>query len=273
MLRTVIRSCVCAALLSLAAVSIARAESVRAVVRGADALYIRRGPGIDSPAFATLVKGTEVEVEGVVDSWALIRTTRGERGYVHRTFLALPPGTELSQLPRPEGTIPPAPAASPSPMAAPPRPTAVNSAAMPTRPATEARPTATATPVASAQATPETRAVPAEPPTPSPLDVEIASLRARLAALQAVATPAGTGTPEDEASDLRADLQRLLRLTEEVRNQLTVPPPAPPPIEQTQPPDLASTLALAGAGLVLGFLIGTVYGRRQERNRRTRVRF
>jgi len=40
-----------------------------------------------------------------------------------------------------------------------------------------------------------------------------------------------------------------------------------------EPQEIGPSLALAGVGLVLGFLIGAAYGQRQERNRRTRVRF
>ena len=37
--------------------------------------------------------------------------------------------------------------------------------------------------------------------------------------------------------------------------------------------ELGPSLALAGIGVVLGLVIGAAYGRRQERNRRSRVRF
>ena len=66
-------------------------------------------------------------------------------------------------------------------------------------------------------------------------------------------------------------------MTEEIRRELRVRPTAggqrvsAGPL--TRPPEMGPALALAGAGLVLGLLLGSAFGRRQERNRRTRVRF
>jgi hypothetical protein len=51
------------------------------------------------------------------------------------------------------------------------------------------------------------------------------------------------------------------------------PAPVPAMVEPPATLDVGPSLALAGVGLVVGFLIGTFYGARQERNRRTRVRF
>jgi hypothetical protein len=77
-------------------------------------------------------------------------------------------------------------------------------------------------------------------------------------------------TPSSDSDE--ADLQRVLRLTEEMHREV-VGRHSGPPAATSDAPGVASTLALTGAGLVIGFLIGTVSGRYQERNRRNRVRF
>jgi Na+/glutamate symporter len=45
------------------------------------------------------------------------------------------------------------------------------------------------------------------------------------------------------------------------------------PVSPPEQLDIGPSLALAGVGLVIGFLLGTVYGQRLERHRRSRVRF
>ena len=69
-----------------------------------------------------------------------------------------------------------------------------------------------------------------------------------------------------------ADLRRVLRLTEEMHREV-VGRHTSAQTGSSDAPGVATTLALTGAGLVIGFLIGTVSGRYQERNRRNRVRF
>lgn len=213
------------------------AERVTGVVRGAEAVYIRRGPGTEYPAFATLLRGAEVEVQGITGAWAAVRTASGERGYVHIAFLELPGGATVPRLTPPETQA----AISPSPTA----PAAGGSA-----PAPEGN-------------------VPARP------QEEIAAQHPQLA--KPSPPPAGRAEAGPPADDLRADMQRLLHLTEEVHRhvvqQRAQVPPAEVPVAASDAPGVASTLALAGAGLLVGFLIGTVYGRRQERGQRTRVRF
>jgi hypothetical protein len=100
--------------------------------------------------------------------------------------------------------------------------------------------------------TPE--AVAAETPHGAALEGQIEQLRARLAALEsAVVTPqvapaAAVGTPRPLA-------------------------PLAAPVSPPEQLDIGPSLALAGVGLVIGFLLGTVYGQRLERHRRSRVRF
>jgi hypothetical protein len=88
---------------------------------------------------------------------------------------------------------------------------------------------------------------------PESVDRELGALRERLATLEASLEKGGGGRGEN------------------------APPAAVPPVPaMVEPPaalDVGPSLALAGVGMVVGFLVGTFYGQRQERNRRTRVRF
>jgi Bacterial SH3 domain len=240
MLRTFARACL-TLLLLMSAVAPLRGADATGRVKGVEALNVRRGPGTQHPAFATVQRGAELEVLGLDGSWVKVRLPSGETGYVHIGYLELPAGVSI---PRIEAT-----------------PEAAQTAA--------ANPTATATPAGEATPVDSLAA----------LQAENAELRARLAALQMGTPSAGEATPAASpgSGDVNADLQRLIRLTEEIRGELALrdaqKTPAAPPIDATEPPGQAATLALAGAGLVFGFVLGTAYGRRQERNRRTRVRF
>lgn len=231
--RTAIGCLAMLALFSAVAIEGVAAESVVASVRGAEALYVRRGPGTEYPAFGTLQKGEEVRAEARSGAWVLVRIPSGEKGYVHGNFLGLPAGVQLpetQEAPAQVQSSPPTHAENPPPAAE------VAVAVAPVQPAAAAE--VTPVPTISAAA-----------PTPSAADL----------------------------AGLQADLRRLLRLTKEVRDELAAPPTLGPPNGNAagydQTPDPGPILALAGAGLVLGFMLGTVYGRRQERNRRTRVRF
>lgn len=210
MLRTLLA---CAALLLFAALppAPAGAEPVRATINGAEAVNVRRGPGLDTTAFAALRQGASVLVEERVGQWALVLLDSGERGYVNAAFLDVAAG----------GTIP---------------------TAAPTGPVE-------GTPTIEATREPTATSVPA-------LDRELAALRERLATLEAsVEHGGGTGrTPIAAAGE---------------------PPPVvvPAVVEPPASLDVGPSLALAGVGFLVGFLFGTFYGQRQERNRRLRVRF
>jgi hypothetical protein len=101
---------------------------------------------------------------------------------------------------------------------------------------------------------------------PGALERELAQLRDRLAALESavVVTP---GAPplrreHDEVAPTAA------ALVEGGHGALRATAAEPP-----EPQEIGPALAMAGVGLLVGFLLGTAYGQRQERNRRSRVRF
>lgn len=108
------------------------------------------------------------------------------------------------------------------------------------------------TPLAAGEATATLGAEAAAPLTPA-LDRELADLRERMAALEASLEHGATPAAPPAGSEPIA--------------------PLPPLIEPPAALDVGPMLALAGVGFLAGFLAGTFYGQRQERNRRTRVRF
>lgn len=232
----------------LAAVSIAVLATVahaagKATVRSAHAVNVRRRPGTDSAAFATLPKGTVVKAERVVDGWALVTLENGQQGYIKAVFLDLPAGSALVAL---ETATPgPTPPITPSAL---PTGTAMSTA-----------------PVSTQEARPESNRR-------DGLERELAQLRGRLAALESVvvsmpgnATPAVRGEGAEAAP---ADVPGSGGEPTRVVGAL-LPTVAPPPESQ----EMGPSLALAGVGLLVGFLLGVAYGQRQERNRRSRVRF
>jgi SH3-like domain-containing protein len=208
---------VCIAMAVLVSVAApAGAAPIKATIRGAESVNVRRGPGPDTPAFVALHRGDTVRVEERTGQWVRVALESGERGYVNAAFIDLAPGA----------TIP------------------------------EAAPTEIAAETPSGEASPEpTATVAAAPPA---IDRELAALRERLASLEANMQHGGAG-PHAHAEGAEGGVE----------------PPAPMPA-MVEPPatlEVGPSLALAGVGLVIGFLIGTFYGSRQERNRRTRVRF
>jgi hypothetical protein len=224
-------------------VSVADAAG-KATVRGADAVNVRHAPSPDSASFAILSRGASVKVQRVEDGWALVTLGSGREGYVKAAFLDLPAGIEVVAV------QPTAPAAAPTPSPA----ELGGELAVSPAPA----------------ATPEARA---EGDRGDGLERQVAQLRDRLAALESAmvtspgsATPAArSGTGESAGKDLVAGGD----VSTQAAGGALLPTVARAPESQ----ELGPSLALAGIGVVLGFVIGAAYGRRQERNRRSRVRF
>lgn len=100
------------------------------------------------------------------------------------------------------------------------------------------------------------------------LEREVAQMRERLAAIEsAVATPVPVHPTPAEVGQVVEGQPRSDESTQVAGALLPTVAAAPDPGE------MGPSLALAGVGVLIGFLLGTVYGRRQERNRRSRVRF
>jgi uncharacterized protein YraI len=120
----------------------------------------------------------------------------------------------------------------------------------------------------------------------------------------AAETPGQTATPDaaaagatsepgqtPQAPAVEARLEQALDRIRALESALVTPSPAaevrladatPVPLGfDTSPPgddfsdlrEIAPALALAGVGFLAGFVLGAAYGQRQERNRRSRVRF
>jgi uncharacterized protein YraI len=211
-------------------------EGTIGIVRGAEALYVREGPGTEYTAFETLLKGAEVQVERVEGSWAAIHTPSGRTGWVHATFLEL------------QGT-----------------PTAGEATASQAGQDTT-RGAVAPTPAAAEPPADENAVVAQAPPSSDPA--------ARVDAPPAAAPIAGGGG--DAKDELLWDVKRILRLTEELHGRFakrTDIDEGSRAMEDSRAPGVASTLALSGIGMLFGFILGSLYGRRLERNRRTRVRF
>jgi uncharacterized protein YgiM (DUF1202 family) len=98
------------------------AETTPAIVSGAELLYVRRGPGINYPAFATVARGQAVEVEHLEGTWAFVHLPSGQTGYVHSTYLSFPAETPATVLvmatPIPATTAEPEPTTTASPTTA-----------------------------------------------------------------------------------------------------------------------------------------------------------
>jgi hypothetical protein len=229
----------------------------QATVRGAEVVNVREGPSLNSPVFLSLQRGRVVTVEKLVGDWAQVVLESGRKGYVRSLYLALP--AEIESMAGQTGTLTRAAAGRSTPTLR--------------SDATSAAPTVTpaallsGTPAAAETQSPD----PSAGVTPDGLHSEVAELRKRLAALESavVATP-GTGESA-ERHDSPRPTAAVAAAGE--REPTRVPILVPTAVQLPDPQELGPSLALAGVGLVIGFLLGAAYGQRQERKRRNRVRF
>ena len=241
MLATTLRCAV--AMLLIAMLSTGAHAAARATVRGAEAVHVRRGPSTESPAFARLPQGRVVSVESVTGGWALITLPGGQKGYVKAVFLALPAGVVAAT---------------------------AETSARPGAPSAIALAAATPTPEWTPSAVPEAGA---ESGRHDVMEREIAQLRDRLAAVESavVATPGGAAiSAQRDGAEGAASTRAQER---DAGPAAGAAPPVPTVFRQDEPQEISPSLALAGVGLVIGFLLGAAYGQRQERKRHSRVRF
>jgi SH3 domain protein len=231
-----------------------------AVVRGADKLVVRRGPGKKFPVFAVLNRGAKVDVQELDGEWARIVTAAGQRGYVNSTFLALPNERE-------------------KPAAHAPEPGELRTANERLH-ALEAE---------LHGANDRVKALDAELRTAAErnksLDAEVSTLQQELAALKAggAAAPAlaaGADAGALSTEKLQTELARLAGAVEGLQHRFDARPMSEPGLPTTtvfgeDPPPLISAAAvlLGMVGILVGWFLGGVFGRKQERGRRSRIRF
>jgi hypothetical protein len=209
-----------------------------ATVRGPERAFVRRGPGTEFQAFATVDDGEQVQVEEVTGNWALVRTASDQSGYVHATFLFYPDGVAV--------------------IAA--TPTAGSAAAGATpRSGAEAAPSGDE-PVDLAQRNAE-------------LESELEALRGQVASLRG--DPSAIPSPGEDLVSLRAEVRRLADVTDALRSRLDAPSPGswPVPLAADDQWATSTVTVLAGCALLFGWVIGSVLARREERGRRNRIRF
>ena len=221
------------------------AQGGTAVVTGTQRVFVRRGPGLQYQPFGTLPRGTSVDIQEMQGEWARVLTANGQVGYVNSTFLALP-----AEAAKGTGTPETAPPTAP--------PARAESATL--RPLQERNPA---------------------------LEAEARGLRQELEALKNRVEPTlaplpTAGSTGAEVEQLRAQIARLTTAVEGLQRGLADTRSASEPqvAVSTSPsndgaPHTVSptALLLGAAGLGAGWLMGGAFGRRQERGRRSRIRF
>ncbi len=221
---------------ALLAVHAAVAEARPATVVRAARVLLRRGPGQDYQAFATVQNGDRVEVEQLEGHWALVHAASDTSGYMYADYLAYLDGTPV--------------------LAASPPPTSAAAAATPAA--------AAAVPVATAVGTPAQ----GQDPT-----AEVERLRRELDAARAA--PAAAPSPGQDLVALRAEVRRLADTTDALRSRLDVLGNGnmAMPFATGEHWSTPTVVMIAVISLLLGWFVGGAFSRREERNKRTRIRF
>lgn len=235
------------------------AASRPAVIRGPERAFLRRGPGTEFQAYATVENGESVTVDEVTGTWALVHLAGGQSGYVHAAFLFYASDNSPVLVLTP--TAGPAAPPTPAPQAALP----ATAAPTPGRGA--------ATPAAAAPAPPVVGA--GEAPSDlaqrnAQLAAENESLRRDLEAARRNDS-AGPSSGDDVVS-LRAEVRRLADVTDALRTRLDSPTSGVLPLAGEEPFGGSTLLVVGGCGLLLGWWIGGRFARREERGRRNRIR-
>ncbi len=226
----------CVVLLGESGARPAAAQGGTAVVTGAERLVVRRGPGKRYPPVAELSRGNTVEVQQMHGEWARIVTEQGEKGYVKSTFLVLA-SERRHGVPTPVADAP-----------------------------------AAANPPASEAAKLQERN--------KALVGEVASLRQELADLRnrCESAPAPTANPAPPVPEWQPEITRLATAVEGLERRIDARASGGDAIP-VAPADggghgvSATAMLFAMIGILVGWLIGGTYGRKQERGRRSRIRF
>jgi hypothetical protein len=217
----------------------AGAQGSPAVVTGAERLVVRRGPGKGYRPVATLSRGSTVDVQEIRGEWARIVTEQGEKGYVKSTFLVLPTDKQRRGGSPAVATVPAAAATAP----------ASDSAALQERnKALEAEVDSLRQELADSQNRREPTPMPAAnpaPPIPEQWHAELARLTTAVEGLQ-------------RRIDARAAGDDAVPIT---------------PMDGGGHTVSAMSMLFGMIGILVGWLIGGTFGRKQDRGRRTRIRF
>jgi len=256
-LATVTFRVLCSTLLAALVVPAALwAQGSTAVVTGAERVFVRRGPGLEFPPFATLTQGSTVDVQELQGEWARISTSSGQVGYVNSNFLAVP-GEKQRLAP------PPGEAAAPAPRS---------------EPAAHTEPTARAESAQLRSLGERNKALEADIRN---LQQQVTEWKARAEATP-VPVPAPTLAPSLTVPDpVQSELARLTAAIEQLQHRLDgmrsvddLAPPVAGANDANSSHVVSPTAVLLGSlGILLGWLLGSGYGRKQERGRRSRIRF
>ncbi|MBI1816854.1 MAG: SH3 domain-containing protein [Deltaproteobacteria bacterium] len=259
---------------ALCAGALHAADTTPAIVTGAELLYVRRGPGTNFPAFATIDRGERVEVEALDGVWAQVRLASGQTGYVHSTFLSFP-GERHSTV-----VVPATVAVTPT---SPPTEEATTSAASATP--TTAAPTLATRTHAPTRVTPPRAASPTPTSTPQPTPVASSptptpSEEVRGAIGNVASTPERSESPAAKDSDselaaLRIEVQRLTAAADSLQHRLEETSLGDAAVDSDTEHSWRSPLMglLVIFALLVGWVAGSAYGRQRERTRRGRIRF
>jgi uncharacterized protein YgiM (DUF1202 family) len=230
--------------------------AAQAEISGIDKIYLRSGPGAEQPAIAILGAGDPVDIIDIEGSWTKVQTPDGKVGYVYHRYVA--PRVGAGSGGAVDGRQPGSESMTPPPGAAMTHPAAI--AATTARGALPVRPLAA----------PAVAAAPA--PAPVAEKLPSAELSSELATLRA------------EIADLKEKIQNR-------QAELSAEPESPPPsvpdsvaaaVGPTMTPSPApisardqavGVLMIALFSLVIGWVLGSTFGRRGPRSRAGRLRF
>jgi len=267
-------------------------QTSTATVTGADKLVVRRGPGKQFPPFASLTEGSKVEVEQVEGEWARIVTGSGQRGYVHSNFLSISGPAEPAAAP---ATAPPAEptaervASEPTATRAPDR---ARTAETEARASNERKKNETDLRAANERvkalegelkaATDRVKILEGEGTTlrdrVKSLETDLQSTQQELTQLRTRPTVADVHSTTPPGAELRSDIERLTVAVETLQNRLnsvTSPIGATASAEGGPASDAvsATTVLLGLVGVIVGWGLSGAFGRKQDRSRRSRIRF
>jgi uncharacterized protein YgiM (DUF1202 family) len=231
--------------------------AAQAVISGVPKIYLRAGPSADQPSLAILSEGDSVDIIDIEGSWTKVQTTDGKTGYVYHRYVLPKVATESG-------------AVAGQPLPAAPLVESTRALALPaSSPRTASAVEATAEPLAPAPAAPVAATVEAPAAEKSPtaeLSAEVASLRAEIADLKEKV--------QNRQGELAAEPSGAAVLSVTDGSATPISPAATPPTAPVSRRDQAvGVLMIAAFSLVIGWVLGSTFGRRGSRSRSGRLRF